>query len=422
MRSVDTVIVGAGQAGLLVSAGLSRLGRDHVVLDRRAALGGGWQDRWDDFVLVGPNWTTSFEGFPYRGQDPDGYMARDELIAHMRAYAGAIAAPVQLDTDVTRLERLDDPRARFRLTTSQGLVEARNVVVAGGPFQRPHIPALASGFAPSILQLHSHDYRNPGQLPPGGVLLVGSGQTGIQLAEELLAAGRPVAMAVGRCGRSRRRYRGRDVFWWLREIALRGPSVGVSLPTAADLPDARARFACNPQLSGHGVNHEVNLRALARDGLRLAGRLEGADGTQARFADDLGPALQFADANFDVRLRPMFDAFADRTGEGLPDEPPEPMTFEPPGMTQLDLAAEGFSTVLWTSGYRPAFHWIEAPILDEMGLPRQRDWRTEVPGLTFIGTPWLVDMGSANLVAIERDAIALVNSIGASPDVHGGDG
>src|SRR5256885_4596918 len=159
-RSIETVVVGAGHAGLIVSDLLRRTGREHVLLDRRASLGGSWQDRWDDFRLVSPNWTTTVDGFPYRGDDPDGFMPRDELVAHYRAYAEAIRAPVELDTDVTELVGLDDGPARFRLSTSRGPIDARNVVVAAGPFQRPHVPSMATAFDPSIRQLHLNDYRN----------------------------------------------------------------------------------------------------------------------------------------------------------------------------------------------------------------------------------------------------------------------
>ncbi len=406
-RSIDTAVVGAGQAGLIVSALLRQAGREHVVLDRRATLGGGWQDRWDAFRLVSPNWTTSVPGFGYRGTDPDGFMPRDEIVDHFRAFAGAIEAPVELDTDVTALSSRDGGRPGFRLATSRGAIEADQVIVAGGPFQTPFIPRGAAADADSsIHQLHAHHYRNPDALPPGGVLLVGSGQTGVQLAEELHAAGRRVVISVGHCGRVPRRYRGRDVFWWLRQLGTRGVEFGTPLPSADRLPDPRARFACNPQLSGHGGGHDVDLRRMAADGIRLAGRLEGVSGTLARFAPDLGDNLRFADRFFEDRLRASCDTYIERSGEAVDAPVPasEPFAFEPPEVSELDLAAEGIGTILWTSGYRPALGWIELPVLDEMGLPRQVRGISEVPGLSFIGQPWQHDMGSANLVGLVRDA------------------
>jgi putative flavoprotein involved in K+ transport len=406
-RSIETVVVGAGQAGLIASSLLRKAGREHVVLDRRTRLGGGWLDRWDAFQLVSPNWIVSLPGFPYRGDDPDGFMPRDDVIAHFRDYASAIEAPVELGMDVNRLEVIRDGARRFRLETSGGSIEARDVVVAAGPFQRPHLPPIAASFGPDVHVLHSHDYRNPDALPAGGVLLVGSGQTGVQLAEELMAAGRSVTLAVGRCGRVPRRYRGRDLFWWLRELAVRGPDVGIGLPTPADLPAPAARFRCNPQLSGHGAPHDTNLRRMGAEGLRLVGRLEAVDGIRVRFGDDLAEILAFADAFFDKQFRDRLDTYAERAGLSLPEGWIEQVEFEPPEVRELDLAREGISTVVWTSGYRPTFDWIEAPVLDEFGLPIQQGGRTEVPGLSFLGTPWLVDMGSANLVGLVRDAEAL---------------
>jgi len=403
-RSVDTVVVGAGQAGLVMSRLLSQAGREHVLLDRRASLGGAWQDRWDAFQLVTPNWLTSMPGFDYRGTDPDGYMPRDDLVQHFRAYAEAIDAPVELETDVTRLSRANGGGGRrFTLETSRGPIDARSVIVAGGPFQAPHIPQVGA-LDPSVAQVHSHHYRNPELLSPGGVLLIGSGQSGVQLAEELMAAGRSVTIAVGKCGRIPRRYRGRDIFAWLRDLALHGPAVGTPLPTPDTLPGPAARFACNPQLSGHGEPHDTNLRKMAAEGLRLVGRLEAIEGTRARFADDLPATLEFVDRFFDERFRPQIDTFIERSGIDAPPGEFEQFQYDPAVVTELDLAKEGIGTVLWTSGYRPALGWIDLPVLDEFGLPRQKDGRTDVEGLTFIGTPWLVDLASANLVGLARDA------------------
>jgi len=408
-RSVETVVVGAGQSGLIISSLLRQAGREHVLLDRRATLGGGWQDRWDAFQLVGPNWTVSLDGFPYRGTDPDGFMPRDEIIDHFRAYGAAIGAPVELDTEVTGLTSLEGGPRRFRLETTRGTIETHRVVVASGPFGRPFIPPVAAAFDPSILQLHSHDYRNPDSLPSGGVLLIGSGQTGVQLAEELMAAGRSVTLAVGHCGRVPRTYRGMDVFWWLRQLATRGREVGTSLPTVEELPSPAARFRCNPQLSGHGTPHDTNLRQMAAAGLRLVGRLEGADGARAQFAADLAANLEFADSFFDEQFRDRCDTFALRQDLSLPDDEPAQYAFTPPTIRQLDLVAEGIATVLWTSGYRAKLDWITLPVIDDVGLPIQTGGLTRIPGLSFIGTPWLVDMASANLVGLERDATALAS-------------
>ena len=410
-RSIDTVVIGAGQAGLIMSRLLSDAGREHVVLERRATLGGGWQDRWDAFRLVSPNWTVTVPGYDYAGSDPDAFMPRDELIGHFREYASVINAPVEVDTAVTAVDPVDGPVARFSVTTTRGTILARTVVVATGPFQAPHVPAIADGLAPSILSLHVDGYRNPAALPDGGVLLVGSGQSGVQLAEELQAAGRTVTLSVGHCGHVPRRYRGRDVFWWYRQLATVGAGLGVMLPTADRLPSPSARFACNPQLSGHGGGHDISLRKMATEGARLVGRLAALEGTKARMQPDLGDNLRYADAFFDDRFRPLFDAFAERSGEDFPPAEIEHFEHEVPEVTALDLAAEGISTVLWTSGYRPVLDWIHMPVLDPYGLPIQTGGRSLVDGLCFIGTPWLIDMGSANLIGLVRDAKNLVSQI-----------
>ena len=410
MASIETVVIGAGQAGLVMSELLTGAGREHVVLERRRNLGGGWQDRWDAFRLVSPNWTVGMPGLPFDGADPDAFMSRDDLVAWFRRYAATIGAPVELDTDVTRLEAVDDGgTARFRVTTSRGTILAREVIVAGGPFQTPHLPAVSRELDPSIHQIHSHEYRRPADLPPGKVLLIGSGQTGVQLAEELQDAGRGVLISVGLCGHVPRRYRGKDVFWWFRQLATTGRRLGVTVPQVGELPSPAARFACNPQLSGHDGGHDVSLRSLAARGVRLVGRFGGAAGTVARFAQDLNQQVTFADGFFEDRFRERFDRFVELSGTDLPAAAPhatlDSSRFEE--TSSIDLRAEGISTVLWTSGYRPAFGWIELPIFDEFGLPRQIAGRTGVGGLSFIGLPWQVDMGSANLVGLVRDAEAL---------------
>ena len=398
-REVETVVVGAGQAGLVMSSFLSQAGREHVLLDRRETLGGGWQDRWDEFRLVTPNWVTSLPGFPFDGPDPDAFMPRDSVVARVRRYAEVISAPVELGAGVSRLSTRDGSGRRFRLETNRGLVDADNVVVAAGGFQSPKIPAVGADLPDRIVQVHSHQYRNEAALPPGSVLVVGTGQSGVQLAEELHAAGRQVILSVGHCGRVPRRYRGRDFFKWLVELARRG-----KLPTVDTLPDPRLRFAGNPHLSGHAGGHETNLRRFAADGIRLVGRLEGADGERVRFAPDLSANLRFADTFFDERMRTGIDTVIEAAGIDAPPDDREPFDYEPPEVSELNLAAEGVSTVLWTSGYRLDFGWIDLPIFDEHGAPRHVRGVTDVPGLTFLGLPWQLNQASATFFGVANDA------------------
>ena len=263
-KSTHTVVIGAGQAGLIMSHHLREAGREHLVLDRRDELGGGWRDRWDAFQLVSPNFVTDLPGFPYAGGDPDGFMTRDEIAGRVAAYADAIDAPVALGTNVTRLAFDPSSPGRFLVETNRGAVRAEEVVVATGAFHTPRIPPTA--FDPAIHQLHAHDYRNEAPAAPGGVLLVGSGQTGVQLAEELHAAGRAVTLSVGHCGRVPRRYRDRDIFWWLRSLVLDGPRVGAELPSVDKLPDPRARFALQPASLGPRRRARHGPAALRRRG------------------------------------------------------------------------------------------------------------------------------------------------------------
>jgi putative flavoprotein involved in K+ transport len=406
-RSIETVVVGAGQAGLIMSWHLQRAGREHVVLDRRETLGGGWQDRWDEFALVTPNWITALPGYPYEGPDPDGFMGREAIVGRIRGYAEAIGAPVQLATTVERLASTPAGGRRFLVETSQGPLAADEVVVATGAFHTPRIPAGGAGLSPRLIQLHAHDYRNVEQLPPGGVLVVGSGQTGVQLAEELHAAGRQVVLSVSRCGRVPRRYRGRDCFWWIRQIVTRGGEFGAALPSVDQLPNPGLRFACNPHLSGHDGGHDTNLRRMALDGIRLVGRFGGADGERARFAPGLTENLAFADRFFDMQFRPLFDGYAERAGIDAPPDDREWPAYEPEEVDELDLAEAGISTVLWTTGYAPDYGWLDLPVLDAAGLPRHVRGVSEVPGLSFIGLLWQLNNASANFAGVDLDAAYL---------------
>jgi putative flavoprotein involved in K+ transport len=409
-RTIDTVVIGAGHAGLVMSRELQAAGREHVVLERRETLGGGWQDRWDGFQVVSPNFVSRLPGFPYDGGDPDGFMTRDEIVDRTRRYADVIGAPVILGVEVRRLG-VDGGGRRFHLETTAGPVDTDSVVSATGAFHVPRIPSAASGISGDVTQLHAHHYRNPDQLPPGGVLVVGSGQTGMQLAEELHEAGREVVLSTGRCGRVPRRYRGYDIFWWLVALVERGPEFGTTLPTVDQLPQPRARFAGNPHLSGHHGGHDTNLRQMGLDGIRLAGRFAGADGAIVRFEPDLKSNLRFSDEFMDARFTPLVEELADKAGiERGPDDRTWP-EFDPPELTKLDLRATGISTVLWTSGYAPDYSWLDLPILDEFGTPRHVRGVTEVPGLTMLGMLFQHDNASANLVGIARDAAHLASRL-----------
>ena len=409
---IETAIIGAGQAGLTMSAILGAAGREHVVLEGREELGGGWRDRWDAFRLVSPAWSAGLLGWAYDGDDPDAFLPRDVIAGRVAEYADRIGSPVVTGTDVRRVTAR--PLGGFRLETSQGSCDADQVILATGGFHRPHTPAMAGELPAQVLSLHSHHYRRETDLPRGGVLVVGSAQSGVQLAEELHAAGRDVYLAVGTAGRVPRWYRGRDIFSWLALMVDRGDELGVPLPTADQLPHPGRRYAGNPHLSGHRGGHEVNLRALGRDGITLLGRLEAIDGDRVRLADDLAANLDFSERFFRERFQDDIDELARRAGIDAPPAEPSPaVDFEPPIVRELDLADRGIGTVLWTSGYRQDWSWIEPPIADELGFARQTDGMvTDVPGLFVIGSLWQRDQASATLFGVQRDARRLAARMG----------
>jgi putative flavoprotein involved in K+ transport len=413
--AVDVLVVGGGHAGLAMSALLTDAGREHLVVERREQLGGGWQDRWDEFRLVTPNWTTSFPGWAYDGPDPDGFMTRDEIAGRVARYADVIGAPVALGTEVQRLAPL--PARGFRAVTTQGELFAREVVVATGSYHVPRMPRLSARISERITQLHSHDYRNAAMLPDGGVLIVGSGQTGLQLAEELAAAGRQVSVAVGSAGRVPRRYRGRDIFAWLAAVLRDGAAYGVAFPAAAQLPDPRRRFTAMPALSGHGGGHDTNLREFAAAGMRLAGRLTDADGERVTFAADLADNLAAADRFFDERFRAVIDTYIERAAIDAPPDSRVEIAYEPAGITELNLLREGISTIIWATGYALDYRWIEAPVLDDHGYPRNERGVSEIPGLHFLGLLWQHSQASASLIGPELDGPYLVDRLASAAPI-----
>jgi putative flavoprotein involved in K+ transport len=408
-RSIDTAIVGAGQNGLAMSWYLGRAGRDHIVLDRRELLGGGWRDRWDEFQLVSPNWTTSLPGFAYDGDAPDEYMARDEVAGRIARYADAIDAPVLPGTTVERVSAGD---GGFTLHTDHGPLTARSVIVATGGFQGPRMPGLSAALPGRITQMHSHAYRRESDLPPGAVLIVGSGQTGVQLAEEFHAAGRRVYLAVGSAGGMARRYRGHDCFWWFKQVFERGPEYGIEMPTIKTVPDPRIRFAPNPHLSGHGGGHDTNLRRLAADGITLLGHLDAVDGERISFRPDLSESLARADGFFAARFQGPIESYIERAGLDAPPDDREPFDFEPAQALELNLSKAGISTVIWAAGYRMDYSWIDLPIFDEFGVPRNDRGVSEVPGLYFIGMLWLHNLLSASLLGVGPDSRHLAGRMG----------
>ena len=408
-QEVDTLVVGAGQAGLAMSYWLAQAGVEHQLLERRATLGGAWHDRWDAFCLNTPNFSLDLPGMPYAGPDADAFMPRNDLIEYFRHYGESIGAPVHTGTDVTRIAPSDHG---FSLATSRGSWRARNVVLATGGYQQPKIPALAAKLPGDILQLHSNDYRNPGQLPDGAVLIVGTGQSGGQIAEELLAAGREVHLAVSVCPEAPRRYRGRDTIYWMIELGLHGPKHGLNALSAEQLPSPAARFMCNPLLSGADGGHDIHLRDLGRRGVRLHGHLEAADDGDLVFSDDLPHRLNLVEAGFSQRLQPMLDAYIAAAGIPAPDaDPPRADDWLPSEPARLNIDAGNLRSVVWATGYRLDFSVLELPVLDEWNYPRHRRGVTEHPGLYAVGLPWLTGHWSSLVAGVGRDAAFIAGHI-----------
>jgi len=401
---IDTVVVGAGQAGLATSHHLTRLGVEHVVLER-GRVGETWRrERWDGFCLNTPNWTLQLPGGEYAGDRPDDFMPLAGMIEYIEGYADAMGGPIREQVEA---ERLRPRNGGYTLETSSGAIEAGRVVVASGAFQRASTPPVGDGLPGDVLQLHTSRYRNPESLPDGAVLIVGSGQSGCQIGDELLAAGRRVYLAAGRCPWFPRRIRGRDVIHWALGIGMMDDRV-------ESLPSPAARLACNPAVSGNDGGHDCNPRTLAARGAVLLGRLEGCADGRVHCRDDLRESLAAADA-FVAGLLERIDEHIRAGGidapEDLPAEPRAPIA-DPP--VELDLRREEIGTVLWATGFRPDLSWIDLPLADDVGWPRQTDGFTEHPGLAFVGLQWLRKRKSALLYGVAEDAELVATRLAAA--------
>ncbi|HYJ09587.1 MAG TPA: alpha/beta fold hydrolase [Polyangiaceae bacterium] len=408
-HEVETLVIGGGQAGLATSYFLSKAGIEQLVVERREELGGAWHDRWDSFHLVAPNFCLLLPGMPYSGPDPEAFMPRAGVIEYVKAYANFCAAPVRLGCAIRRLSVVGNT---FEAEAESTTFSAREVVLATGPYPKPKRPKLAKQLAPHVQQLHSQDYRRPGQLAQGGVLVVGTGQSGTQIAEELLRAGRDVHLAVSMCPGVPRRYRGRDIIYWLLKSFQNRERLELPFPTVGDLPTPAARFDCNPHCSGNDGGHDINLRRFARQGMHLYGRLEAVDGAQLEFSSDLAERLRFADSKFDEEFRPLFDAYIAAAGvTAPPDDRPKPDDFVPPVVTRLDLDAANIANVIWATGYALDFSWVDLPIFDEWGYPRHVRGVTEQPGLYVVGLPWLYSEPSSVFAGVGDDARYVVEHL-----------
>ena len=398
---IDTLVIGGGQAGLVMSYRLKQRGIPHLVLER-ARIAERWRsERWDGLKFQFPNWSVRLPDFDFPHAAPDAFSNTGDIIKFIDAFAAFVAPPIRCGVEVTHLKRRDGCGG-FLAETADGAIEANNVVVATGPYQRGLVPDLLRD--DPVFQVHASGYQNPRQLPDGAVLVAGAGASGAQIAEELHRAGRRVFLSVGRHSRLPRRYRGRDLIWWLSELRLD------QTPTEQRDPSRPL-----PVISGAYGGHTIDFRRFATEGMTLLGRLATAQAGVLDIAPGLAENLAGGDDIYAGFLT-MADAQVRLRGLDLPDDPAawQPLP-DPPDVTEpwrrLDLGAENIRAVVWATGYGVDFGWIDIPVKDASGEPRHRAGITGVPGLYFLGLQWLAKMNSSFLSGVGDDATVLADHI-----------
>jgi putative flavoprotein involved in K+ transport len=399
----EVVIVGGGQAGLAMSWNLQQLGIQHIVVEKHRAMHVWRTQRWDSFCLVTPNWQCDLPGHPYRGKDPHGFMKKDEIVEYLAGYEKAVNAPIHEGVAVQRVTRNAD--GGFDVETSAGRCTAGQVVVASGGYHTPIVPRFAERLPANIVQMHSEQYRRPDALPPGKVLVVGSGQSGAQIAEDLHLAGREVVLAVGDAPRCARFYRGRDVVDWLADMNY------YDMPVDQHPLKEKVRDNTNHYVTGRDGGRDIDLRRFAKEGMQLYGRLDAYEDGTLRFAVDLADKLDKADAVYNG-INAAIDKHIAKNGI----EAPAPSAYEPvwkPSAERatLDLDSSGIAAIVWCIGFTPDFSWLDAPVFNGRGQPGHHRGVTAVAGLYFLGLPWLHTWGSGRLSGVARDAQHLAEKV-----------
>lgn len=400
-EKIHTLVIGGGQAGVAASTHLKRRGVPVLVLER-ARIAERWRsERWDNLVANGPAWHDRFPDAKFDDCDPDQFPSKERIADYFVDFAKAEDLPIRTGVEVTKLER---DGAGFRATTSQGVIEAENVVVATGPFQKPLIPTVVTD--PSITQMHSNAYRNPGALPEGAVLVVGAGSSGAQIADELARAGRRVYISLGPHDRPPRRYRGQDFVWWLGRLGkwdMKAPTPGTEHITIA--------------VSGAYGGHTMDFRRLAAQGITLLGRAGAYSDGLLQFAPDLKANIEAGDRNY-LSVLAEADAYVKAQGLDLPEEreahvlgPLPDCVLNP--VASLNLKEAGITSIIWATGFALDFGWIKMDLFNPDGRPRHTDGVSEVPGLYFVGLPWLSCRGSAFIWGAWKDAERLAGVIAA---------
>ena len=404
IEQITTVVVGAGHAGLAASRCLTARSIDHVVLERGEAANSWRRERWDSLRLLTPNWQSRLPGYHYEGRDPDGYMTMREVVEFISRYAVVIAAPVRTHTTVTSVTRTD---VGYTVTTNTGVLQCRAVVLASGACNVPSVPSLAQALPPHVQSVTPFDYRNPGHLPDGGVLVVGASATGVQLADEIARSGRAVVLSVGEHVRLPRTYRGRDVLWWM-------DASGVWNQRYDEVDDLmRARRLPSPQLVGTPERRTLDLNSLTAAGVELVGRLAGVRDGQALFSGGLRNQFALADLKMN-RLLTTFDDWSQVQGrDGDVDLPErlEPTRAPSSSRLNLDLRKGEVRSIIWATGFRPDYSWLDVPVVDHKGYLRHDGGVVDAPGLYVLGLPVLRRRKSSFIHGADDDARELVDHL-----------
>ncbi len=406
-EQIETAIIGAGQAGLAMSSHLSHLRREHIVLER-GRIGEAWRsERWDSLVFQFPNWSLQLPQYAYQGDDPEGFAPREDVVRFLESYARLIHAPLRCGIRVVSVQQKPGAE-RFLVQSETATIETINVVIATGAFHRPAIPPCSAAMPSGVLQLHSKEYRNPHQLPTGAVLVVGCGASGCQIAEELYQSGRTVYLSVGRYRRAPRRYRGRDVYWWLDRMGIWDRPVDL-------FPEVKNWRV--PLVTGVKGGHDIDLRRFAADGVTLLGRVQDVRGRELVLAGGVEETLGQGDDWF-ASFKKSADEYVRQARIDVPEAERQEELSPPPGASgdeirHLDLTAKKITSVVWASGFRYDFSWVQLPVFDDAGEPVQTRGVTRCPGLYFLGLRRMYTLNSAILSGVGRDAAHLAEHIAA---------
>jgi len=402
VEHIDTIIVGGGQSGLSISYYLKEHNREHVIFEKSHQPASAWRNRWDSFTLNTPNWMTCLPGAEYQGNEPDEFKPRDEIVSFFEAYIERFGFPIRYGIQVTSVKPIE---AGYLVNTNKGEFQSANVVIAVGFHQQPMIPPFSTNLPGEIYQLHSSKYRNPEMLTAGAVLVVGTAQSGCQIAEELYQSGRKVYLSVSSSSRIPRRYRDKDITWWMNLVGFFDRTVG-------QLPSPKAKFAASAHSTGKDGGHTINLHQFARDGVVLLGHIKSMQEDRIIMVPDLKENLAKADMD-EADFVKQIDEYIEKTGLDAPLETLPKLNdgFEAEEILTLDLITSGITSVIWATGYKFNFSFVKLPIFDQDGFPVQKRGVTEYPGLYFVGLPFLHTFKSGLLAGVGDDAAHVAEQI-----------